>query len=115
MRDVDERLRDVLEAIERIERRMMGGRQAFESDELLQVWVLHHLQIIGEACRTAPDELRQRQPEVPWARIIGMRHVLVHHYFEIDADLVWSAVETELPALKTAVLAMLEEQNHSDP
>ena len=49
MRDERERLQDVQEAIARIEARTQGGRAAFEGDELLQVWVVHHLQIIGEA------------------------------------------------------------------
>lgn len=109
MRDMQERLRDILEAIERIERHAVSGRRGFDADELLQVWVIHHLQIIGEACRSIPEEMRESCPQVPWTRIIGMRNILVHHYFGIDAELVWSAVESELPALKSAVLALLAE------
>ena len=107
MRDPTERLRDVLEAIERIEQRCTGGKAAFAADELLQVWVIHHLQTIGEACRSLPEEFRQHHVQVQWSRIIGMRHVLVHHYFEIDVDIVWSVVERDLPKLKTGVTAIL--------
>ena len=107
MRAPTECLRDILEAIERIERRCGGRRKAFDADELLQVWVLHHLQTIGDACRALPEDFRARHSAVPWNRAIGMRHILVHHYFEIDADIVWSVVENELAPLKRAILAIL--------
>lgn len=107
MRDPRERLRDILEAIERIERYASRGREVFEGDELVQTWILRHLQIIGEAARAMPDELRSIAPEIPWSQIVGMRHVLVHDYFGIDVDLVWNAVERDVPALKDAVQRIL--------
>lgn len=58
MRDPKERLRDILDAIANIERYVARGRQAFESDELIQNWFVRHLQIIGEAARGLPQELR---------------------------------------------------------
>jgi len=107
MRDPRERLRDALEAIEQIERRVGGDRREFDGNELLQVWVLHHLQRVGEACRALPAELRRRNANVGWKRIIGMRHVLVHQYFEIDKDVVWAVVERELAPLKNALQGIL--------
>ena len=71
MRDPKERLRDILEAIANIDRYSVRGRQAFESDELIQNWFVRHLQIIGEAVRALPQELRDREPDVPWARMYG--------------------------------------------
>jgi uncharacterized protein with HEPN domain len=65
VRDPRERLRDVLEAIERIERYVARGREAFESDELVQSWFVRHLQIIGEAARALPPEVRDRAPDIP--------------------------------------------------
>lgn len=58
MRDDRERLRDILEAIERIERHTAKGRDEFERDELIQTWVVHHIQIIGEAARKLSEEVR---------------------------------------------------------
>jgi uncharacterized protein with HEPN domain len=52
VRDDAGRLQDILDSIQRIQERIGGGRQRFESDEMLQVWVVHHLQIIGEAARS---------------------------------------------------------------
>lgn len=83
MRNDRLRLLDILEAIERIEKYAAQGREAFAQDELIQTWIVHHLQIIGEACRALPTDFRKRYPEIPWAQIIGMRHILVHHYFGI--------------------------------
>ncbi len=107
MRDDRERLLDIQEAIARIEKYAARGREAFEADELVQTWILHYLQIIGEAARELTTDLRARSPELPWSKIVGMRHVLVHRYFEIDADIVWSVLEDELPALKRGIEALL--------
>jgi uncharacterized protein with HEPN domain len=109
MRNSQERLRDIVEAIERIERYAVRGRSAFENDELIQIWMVSHIQIIGEASNALPDELKQAYPEIPWRQIIGMRHILVHQYFEVDLDVVWTTVTHDLPPLKRAVETILSE------
>ncbi|MFQ5744953.1 MAG: DUF86 domain-containing protein [Acidobacteriota bacterium] len=107
MRDPKERLRDILDAIAAIERYCDRDKVAFEHDELLQVWFLRHLQIIGEAARALPEEVRALAPDIPWSKIIGMRNILVHGYFEIDTDIVWDAVTHDVPHLKPAVERLL--------
>ena len=72
-----------------------------------QAWFLRHLQIIGEAARALPIEVRTLAPELPWPKIIGMRNILVHGYFEIDTDIVWQAVTNDVPVLKQAILSLL--------
>lgn len=109
MRDDRSRLLDVIEAIERIERYAARGRKAFETDELLQTWVVHHIQIIGEAVRKLSDALRSAHHEIPWAQIIAMRNIVVHDYFGVDTDEVWAAVERDLPDLKRKIQAILRE------
>ncbi len=109
MREPEERLRDMLEAIERIEKYMPRGRQAFDDDELLQTHFVHYLQVFGEAAFKLPKELQDRHPEVPWDDIIGMRHILVHDYFRVDLDLVWSVVQNDLPALKSKLQSILRD------
>jgi len=92
MRDDRERLQDILEAIERIERHAAKGREEFEKDELIQTWVVHHIQIIWEAARKLSEELRSEHDQIPRAAIIAMRNILVHDYFSVDSDEVWSTV-----------------------
>ncbi len=107
MRDPRERLRDILEAIENIQRYTTAGRAVFEKDELVQSWCVRHLQIIGEAARSLPGETRKSIPQIPWSDIVGMWHVLVHNYFGIDTELVWNVVETQLVVLKAAIETFL--------
>ena len=88
MRDESVRLWDILEAIERIEKHTYEGQAAFVQNELIQTWVVHHIEIIGEACRSLSNEFQARHTGIPWSDIIGMRNILVHHYFGIDLDAV---------------------------
>ena len=108
MRDDRERLLDIQEAIERIERYAARGKQAFDRDELVQTWIVHHLQILGEAARGLSEGIQERAPQVPWSQIIGMRNILVHDYFGVDKAVVWSAVERDLPVLEKQIQDLLD-------
>ncbi|HAZ60104.1 MAG TPA: nucleotidyltransferase [Gammaproteobacteria bacterium] len=107
MRDPQERLREMPEAITAIERHVHRSKAAFEQDELLQGWFVWNLQIIGEAARALPEDVRVLAPEIEWPRIVGMRNVLVHGYFDIDADIVWDAASRDAPALKPRIEQLL--------
>ena len=109
MRHDWERLHDILEAIARIERYVQQGRDVFDHDELVQVWIIHHIQVIGEAVRHLSDALRAKHADLPWAQIIGMRNILVHDYFGIDLEAVWSTVVQDLPDLRRQMEAILRE------
>ena len=108
MRKPEERLLDMLEAIQRIEKYAARGRRDFVDDELIQTYVVHNLQIFGEAAFKLSPEYRQQHPEIPWAKIMGMRHILVHDYFQIDLEIVWAVVEKELPTLKKQLQALVQ-------
>jgi uncharacterized protein with HEPN domain len=107
MRQFRERLQDILEAIEQIELERAKGREAFNSTPLIQVWMVHHLMMIGEAVRGIDPAIRQRHPSVPWREIAGMRNVLVHDYFRVNLEIVWETVDKHLPALKENVAKIL--------
>ena len=109
MRKDKVRLQDILEAIEKIEQYTDRGRQAFDTDEMLQVWVVYHLQILGEAASKISPELRIQYPDVPWTQIVGMRNILVHDYFGIDLDVVWTVIERDLLQLKPQISAILRD------
>ena len=109
MRDDRERLLDMLEAIQKIEQYANDESFTSHDDELVEVWMVHHLQIIGEAASRISRELQEKHPEVAWGGMIGMRHVLVHGYFETDTDIVRKAVERDLPILKVQIEKILAE------
>ena len=109
MRDDRERLPDVLEAIERTEEYTAQGRETFDRDELVQTWAVHHLQVIGQRCRALSPRLKKEHRDIPWSKIRRRRNILLHEYFAVDLDKVWSAVERDLPDLKRKVEAIVQE------
>jgi len=76
---------------------------------------VRNFQIMGEAARALPQDVRALAPEVPWPKVIGMRNVLVHGYFEIDTDIVWEAATRDLPALRPAIEALLRALEQQKP
>ena len=103
MRSDADRVNDILEAIAKIGERVSDGIDAFQAEEMLQVWVIHHLQVIGEAARGVSQFLRDRHPEVPWPQIVALRNILVHEYFGLNMHQVWTMTQKDLPKLKEQV------------
>ncbi|MBI3159179.1 MAG: DUF86 domain-containing protein [Chloroflexi bacterium] len=110
MRDDKGRLQDIALAIDKIERALRGKTRAeFDADEMLQVWTIYHLQIIGEAANRLSHDFLDRFPDAPWRKAIGMRHILVHQYFGVDKDIVWGVVESDLNQIRTVTAKALSE------
>jgi len=109
MREYSECLLDIKEAIEHIEKYAKRGKDEFEKEELVQYWIIYHLQIIGEAATRLSLDFRRSHPDIPWSKIIGMRNILVHKYFGIDISIVWTVVEHDLPILKQNINKMLKD------
>ncbi len=108
MRTDRERLEDILTAIDKIVARTQPSGEMLVEDEMLQVWVLHHLQIIGEACRSRSEGFKRDHPDTVWAEAAGLRHILVHHYFEIDGDQIRRVVENDLNPLRKKAANLLQ-------
>lgn len=100
MRNDRDRLTDIVTAIDRILDKTDAGRAAFDAEEMIQIWVLYYLQIVGEAARSLSETFRRLHPDPVWSKATGMRNILVHHYFEIDASQIWSVVEHDLRPLR---------------
>lgn len=96
------------EAISHIEKYAAQGKQAFETSELIQVWIVHHLQILGEAARGISEESQKKNLQIPWSKVIGFRNILVHHYFAIDPSEIWRVVVVDIPSLKKEIGRILE-------
>ena len=110
MRDTKERLQDIQQAIANIQKYTTQGKEAFDENELIQTWVVRHLEIIGEAVSAVPQDFRKLHPDVPWKQANGVRNILIHLYFKVDHDSIWSIVEHDLPDLKTKIDAILSEE-----
>jgi uncharacterized protein with HEPN domain len=110
VRDDRERLLDILEAIEKIESKSPDDEIVFNAEELIQTWTIHHLRIIGEAVRGLSEVFRRKHPELPYKSIIGMRNILTHSYFDIDVDIVWSVLNSDLPDLKSKISSILQNE-----
>lgn len=92
--------RDMLEAAQKVVR-YTDGRQAdsFFTDEMAYDATLRNLEILGEAAKNIPAEIRQRYPDVDWRDVAGLRDVLAHSYFALDDDTLWKIVKTDIPRL----------------
>jgi uncharacterized protein with HEPN domain len=104
-----ERLLDILDAINNIQRKLSADRDVFLADELLQVWAVHHIQIIGEAAASLSSSLRDKYSDISWIDIVSMRNILVHQYFGIDTNQIWDTVNIDLPKLKQQIKAILKD------
>ena len=100
----------ILESIDAIEKFSKNiNKQEFKSNRLRQSAIIREIQIIGEAVKNLPDSFREKYPEVPWAKIAGMRDKITHHYFSVDLKAVWKVVKEDLPDLKIKILKIKED------
>jgi uncharacterized protein with HEPN domain len=95
--------------LDRIQEESSVPRDEFAEDPKLQVRVLYHLQIIGEAVRGLSAAFRQQHQDPVWSKSVGLRNILIHHYFEIDEELIWQVVQQDLPAFRETVLTALRD------
>lgn len=104
-----ERLGHMLDSIELIQKALTGRtKKDFEEDFILKAAIQSWIQIIGEAASKLTVEFRTSHSEVNWKGIIGLRHVIVHDYFELDEERVWNVIENDLPDLKVWLQRFVE-------
>jgi len=97
-------IEDILESIKHIENYVKGEKlENFLKDTKLQDSVIRRLEIIGEAIGNLPEETQALNPDIPWRQIAGLRNVLIHEYFGVNIDRVWTVVINDLPSLKKQI------------
>ncbi|MFM7881129.1 MAG: DUF86 domain-containing protein [Microcystis panniformis] len=102
-------LQDILEAICQLEK-MTQHLSFAEFSTKIEIFLsaVKLIEIIGEAVKNIPDEVRVNYPNVPWKNIAGMRDKLVHEYWAIDEKVVWKVIQNNLPQLKRIIISIIE-------
>lgn len=100
---------DILEAMNKIQRYCQGlSREDFIKNELVIDGVIRNLEVIGEAAKNIPEEIKIQYPEIPWRRMIGLRNMAIHEYFGVDLDITWKIVSENIPETIPKIEAMLK-------
>ena len=108
MRDHRLYLKDIFTAMVAIQEFIVGiDFETFASDDKTASAVVRKLEIIGEATKNVPKEIRREYPQVPWRQMAGMRDRLIHSYFEVDDLLVWETVKSQIPLLQPIIVQIL--------
>jgi uncharacterized protein with HEPN domain len=101
MKNAEIFIKDIVTAITAIEKFVAGMSFAqFLEDDKTSSAVIRKFEIIGEAVKNIPDDIRDKYSEIPWKEMAGMRDKLIHFYFGIDYNLVWQTIKNRLPAIK---------------
>jgi uncharacterized protein with HEPN domain len=107
-RDYKQQLDDILQAITFIREYIKDmDYNAFEADRKTQDAVIRNLEIIGEAARNVPDEVRDKAAEIEWYKIIALRNILIHEYFGVNLKIVWDVIQNKLDALENTCRKLL--------
>jgi len=102
-------LRHIIESIEAIESHTNKiTKEKFSENLTVQDAVIRRIEIIGEAVKNLPAEFKKNHPEIEWREIAGMRDKLIHEYFGISVNIVWTTVKKDIPKLKKQIRELLE-------
>lgn len=102
-------LQDIIEAICQLEKMTQDlSFEEFSTKIEIFLSAVKLIEIIGEAVKNIPDEVRVNYPNIPWKNIAGMRDKLVHEYWAIDEKVVWKVIQNNLPQLKRIIISIIE-------
>jgi uncharacterized protein with HEPN domain len=103
---------DILESMNKIERYIKGlTYELFLKNEMVVDAVIRNLEIIGEASKNIPEDIREKYPNIPWRRMVGLRNIALHEYFGIDLGIIWEIITKNLPETKPKIKMLLKSSN----
>jgi len=112
MRDYALFLKDIVTAMDAIEKFVDGiDFDRFQSDDLVSSAVIRKFEIIGEASKNIPDDVRSNYPQIPWKEMAGMRDRLIHFYIGVKYELVWHTIKDMIPNIKPQLQKAIEDIN----
>lgn len=102
-------LEDILDSMNQIESYTLGMTyQDFSIDRKTIDSVIRNIEIIGEASKNIPKTFREKYPDIPWNRMVGLRNVAIHAYFGIDLDNIWKTITSNIPPVKAEIKRILQ-------
>ena len=112
MRDSKLYLKDILESMDAIETFVEGmDFEEFQKDDKTSSAVIRKFEIIGEATKNLPEDMKTENPNLPWRDMAGMRDKLIHFYFGVKYDLVWSTIKDVIPQIRPALIEILNTES----
>ena len=116
MIDADVTLRQIIEVCDKaLELRKTTTWEEFRGDWRKQMLGERLVEVLGEAVKRLPDDLRNRHPQLPWKKIAGTRDYIAHGYDSVDYEVIWGVLDVEAAKLKTSVLAILAKEFPESP
>ncbi|MEM9538847.1 MAG: DUF86 domain-containing protein [Cyanobacteria bacterium P01_E01_bin.42] len=114
-RRIDDYLQDILDAIVTAREFIAGITvEEFESDRKTIFAVTRAIEIVGEATKQIPTDVREKYPQIPWKSVAGMRDKLIHQYFGVNVRILWDTVQQDFPTFQPIITQMLEDLSNSD-
>ncbi len=103
-------IEDILNAMDKIEKYISGQEyEEFIENTMAVDAVIRNLEIIGEAAKNIPENIRNQYTEIPWRRMVGLKNIVIHDYLGVDLSIVWRIITKNLPETKQLIVKILNE------
>lgn len=104
-------LEDLISFCSKLERYIKDmEKKEFQKNELVIDAVLRNLELIGEASKRLSDDFKNRNPQLPWKKIIGLRNIVIHAYSDVDIDIIWDIIKKNIPETKDIIKEIYEKE-----